>query len=462
NSISLTREEEEKSNKDDVATCGGIKKIDGPNTKVPVKEAETKNGAEIGLKTSLKKAEKEEAVEALSSQPIEYYLKHRINEKLIEGLVDNNRDPVYEAILKKKITKKEDIGGNFEIPCNIGGLKLMNALVDQGKLSRDSLKIVMQRFALFAVKAYLVKTETPESPHTVASPTPLLDSTPPKRHAEDSVDSETSGARPTSSDFTTPLSPDHPLTHASPTLVPILRRTTRMAVRVPPAMSPGLSASIEKVVAMSNSTFHKSRDKEEEEEDDEEDDDEEEDEEIDESLDSDSESEEAEDEAPVVETAVGEPLGLGYEALRRQEIALREGQMPSVFEVGQGSGSVPEPERPKRVSVLMQPTLSIWIDPKDGIAYIDVPTYPPPVPPVQTPPSPEWSSGSFPVSLAPSIVPSPISSPMIPLTVPSPVASPATAEAKGFLTELGSQVEMNSITPPKMCRSGNMFEGVTS
>ncbi|GJT09607.1 MAK10-like protein [Tanacetum coccineum] len=30
------------------------------------------------------------------------------------------RGPVYEAILKKKITKKEDIGGNFEIPCNIG------------------------------------------------------------------------------------------------------------------------------------------------------------------------------------------------------------------------------------------------------------------------------------------------------------------------------------------------------
>ncbi|GJW63190.1 MAK10-like protein [Tanacetum coccineum] len=39
---------------------------------------------------------------------------------------------VYEAILKTKITRKEDTGGNFEIPCNIGGLKCMNALVDQG------------------------------------------------------------------------------------------------------------------------------------------------------------------------------------------------------------------------------------------------------------------------------------------------------------------------------------------
>ncbi|GJW03696.1 zinc finger, CCHC-type containing protein [Tanacetum coccineum] len=80
---------------------------------------------------------------------------HRINEKLIEGLIENHRfndsvsatrvgkmkrktysllprGPVYEEILEKKITKKEDIGGNFEIPCNIGGLKHMNALVDQG------------------------------------------------------------------------------------------------------------------------------------------------------------------------------------------------------------------------------------------------------------------------------------------------------------------------------------------
>ncbi|GKB98325.1 MAK10-like protein [Tanacetum coccineum] len=48
---------------------------------------------------------------------------HKINEKLIEGLV---------AILRKKITRKEDIRGNFKIACNIGELKHMNALVDQG------------------------------------------------------------------------------------------------------------------------------------------------------------------------------------------------------------------------------------------------------------------------------------------------------------------------------------------
>nr|GEX13265.1 hypothetical protein [Tanacetum cinerariifolium] len=78
-----------------------------------------------------------------------------INEKIIKGLDDNNRFddslsgarvgkkngktynvlhrwPVYEVILKKKITKKEDTRGNFEIPCSIGGLKQVNTLVDQG------------------------------------------------------------------------------------------------------------------------------------------------------------------------------------------------------------------------------------------------------------------------------------------------------------------------------------------
>ncbi|GKB16221.1 zinc finger, CCHC-type containing protein [Tanacetum coccineum] len=109
-----------------------------------VKESEKKN--ESG---------KEEVTEVPSSQPVEYYLKNSINEKLIKGLVDNHRfndslsgtrigktkgktynvsprGPVYEAILRKKITRKEDIGGNFEIPYNIGGLKGINALVYKG------------------------------------------------------------------------------------------------------------------------------------------------------------------------------------------------------------------------------------------------------------------------------------------------------------------------------------------
>ncbi|GKF69882.1 hypothetical protein Tco_0202939, partial [Tanacetum coccineum] len=106
-------------------------------------------------------------------------------------------------------------------------------------------------------QTYLVETKTPESPHTVASPTSLPDSTPPTCHAEDSVDSDTSGARSTTSDSTAPLSPNHTLTHASPTLVPSICRTACMAVCVPYAMSPGLSAGIAEVTAMSDSVFRK-------------------------------------------------------------------------------------------------------------------------------------------------------------------------------------------------------------
>nr|GEZ38028.1 hypothetical protein [Tanacetum cinerariifolium] len=339
----------------------------------------------------------------------------------------------------------------------------------------------------------LVKTETPESPHTVASHT---------CHVKESDDSDMSGARSTSLDSTTPLSTDHPLTHITPVLVPSLCRIARMAVRVLPMMSPGHSASIAEVATMPDLEFRKrfrssydslpsptllvwnwykgtselilDTDSEGEEL---------EDEEVKESLDSHSESKNVEDEGPtaededptirdeglaagdgglglrveslgleggeavpedqqratsVVKKAVGEPLGLGYRALRRQEIASREGQIPSVLKVGQGYGSMPEPERPEEVAALRQPTLTTWIDLEDGRTYIDVPAYSPPAPPVQTPPSPKWSYGSLPVSLAPSIVPSPISSPMLSLIVPLPVASPATSEANGFLTELGA------------------------
>ncbi|GJV76314.1 reverse transcriptase domain-containing protein [Tanacetum coccineum] len=87
---------------------------------IPLKEAKKNNETE---NEPIKKAEKEETTEAPSSQPVEYYLKHSINKKLIEGLVDNHRGAVYEAILRKKITRKEDIKGNFEIHGNIGGLK---------------------------------------------------------------------------------------------------------------------------------------------------------------------------------------------------------------------------------------------------------------------------------------------------------------------------------------------------
>nr|GEW66127.1 hypothetical protein [Tanacetum cinerariifolium] len=126
--LMTTRGEEERSDQAD-ETLDNTVKPTGTETRILVKEVKRNNETK---NKPIEKAEKEEVVEVLNSRPIEYYLKHRINEKLIEGLVDNNRGPVYEAILEKMITKKEDIRGNFEIPCSIRGLKHVNALVDQG------------------------------------------------------------------------------------------------------------------------------------------------------------------------------------------------------------------------------------------------------------------------------------------------------------------------------------------
>nr|GEU45258.1 hypothetical protein [Tanacetum cinerariifolium] len=115
NSISLAKKEEERNEKDSIAADDGINETD---TEVPVKEDKKENKAEDGTKNeSIRRAKNKEAVEAPSSQPT-YNL--------------SPRGPVYEAIIKKKITRKEDIRGNFEIPCNKGGLKGINALVDQG------------------------------------------------------------------------------------------------------------------------------------------------------------------------------------------------------------------------------------------------------------------------------------------------------------------------------------------
>ncbi|GJY20033.1 hypothetical protein Tco_0392599 [Tanacetum coccineum] len=312
-------------------------------------------------------------------------------------------------------------------------------------LSEDPYRAIRQAYLVGTDTEFEpIETEAPESPHTVASPTSLPDSTPPTCYDEELEGSDTSSARSTSSDSTAPLLPNHPLTHDTPTLVTVLRRTARMVVRIPPAMSQGLFASMAEVAAMSDSAFRKRfwssyesspsssppdlpswkryRGTFELVEADEEGDDEEEDEEIEESSNFDSVSEDAEDDgpiaededpvagdeglatgdegpgigvespslggdeavpggqqraAPVAETVMGEPLGLGYRALRRWERA-------------------------------------------GCLVYLS----------------------SLPISPAPSIIPSPISSPMISLTVPSPVASPATTKTEGFLTELGARVEM--------------------
>nr|GEZ73694.1 hypothetical protein [Tanacetum cinerariifolium] len=64
-----------------------------------------------------------------------------------------------------------------------------------------------------------------------------------------------------SSDSTTPLSPDHPLTQASPTPTPtrvlLHCRIARIAVRTQPTLSSGMSARIAEEAALSSSYFRK-------------------------------------------------------------------------------------------------------------------------------------------------------------------------------------------------------------
>ncbi|GJX56215.1 hypothetical protein Tco_0286112 [Tanacetum coccineum] len=147
----------------------------------------------------------------------------------------------------------------------------------------------------------------------------------------------------------------------------------------------------------------------------------------DESSDSDTEGESLEDEGPgleeeaapegqqqavpVVDTTTDEPLSLGYGALRRHELALRAGLVPSTFEIGQNL--------------------------VDGTVYTNILIDVPPIfVPIQTPPSPEWSSGSLPVSP---------SSLAVPTLVASLVTTPTTTIAvdKHEFLKVGVQLELH-------------------
>ncbi|GJU29990.1 zinc finger, CCHC-type containing protein [Tanacetum coccineum] len=85
-------------------------------TEMPVRKAEAINGAENGTGNEFNNS--------LSGT--------RVGKKKEKAYKVLPGGPVYDVILKKKITKKEDIRGNFEIPCSIRDLKHVNALVDQG------------------------------------------------------------------------------------------------------------------------------------------------------------------------------------------------------------------------------------------------------------------------------------------------------------------------------------------
>ncbi|GKC76857.1 hypothetical protein Tco_1127631 [Tanacetum coccineum] len=173
-----------------------------------------------------------------------------------------------------------------------------------------------------------------------------------------------------SSDSTTPLSPDHPLTHVSPTPTPtrvsLHRKTARMVVHTQPTLSLSMSSHIAEATALSPSYFRKRYrssyetsssssptlpgrkryrgtselildiDKEEE-----------------------VVPEGQQQGVPVVKTDVSEPLGLGYRALRRRELAVEEGQVPSTLEVV--SPSSPVVSSPI-ASPVATPTTTISVD----------------------------------------------------------------------------------------------------
>ncbi|GJR65060.1 hypothetical protein Tco_0011125 [Tanacetum coccineum] len=275
-------------------------------------------------------------------------------------------------------------------------------------------------------QAQLVDTDTesdPEEAPSEAEESQPLGSRVPLM-SEEFEASEPSGTRTVSShslvssDSTAPLSPDHPLTHVSPTPTPTRvsfhRRTVRMAVRTQPTLSPGMSARIAEAAALSPSSFRKryrssyetpsssptvlvwkiykgtpelildidSEGDELEEEDTKED----EEDEKDEGLGMEEEDEVApkgqQQVVLVVDTALSEPLGLGYEATKHHALESTEEIAPSTYEV----------------------------DPKDGRVYTNILTYVPVAAPIKTPSSLEWSLGSLLVSPSSPVVSSPIGS----------------------------------------------------
>nr|GEY15827.1 hypothetical protein [Tanacetum cinerariifolium] len=145
-----------------------------------------------------------------------------------------------------------------------------------------------------------------------------------------------------SSDSTAPLSPDHPLTHASPTptatRVSFHRRTARMVVHAD-REGHGLDDEghgLDDEVHGLNDEGHCLEDEgpgsEKEEE---------------------AELEGQQQEVLIVDISVSEPLGLGYRALRPHESALGEGLVPSTFEIRQSSSFTIIPVFPSPITLLV-------------------------------------------------------------------------------------------------------------
>nr|GEU61531.1 hypothetical protein [Tanacetum cinerariifolium] len=233
---------------------------------------------------------------------------------------------------------------------------------------------------------------------------------PPTCHIEESEGSGTSGTRSTSSDSTAPLLPGHLLTHTTPSLVPILHRTEHMAVRVPPTMSPGLSAGMSELILGTDSK---------------------EDKEVEESLDSNSESKGTKDEGHTTEDEVPaageEGLAAGVEGPGMDdEIRGLDDKSHGVEIDGLGL----EEEEEEEAVCGGQQHAALFVGTVDKVLVLHQSLRAqrgcrrlgcPHLPRGQTQ---RTRSGSHPISPSPFVVPLLVSSPMIPLTVPSPISSP--------------------------------------
>ncbi|GJZ89426.1 hypothetical protein Tco_0661208, partial [Tanacetum coccineum] len=91
-----------------------------------------------------------------------------------------------------------------------------------------------------------------------------------------------------------------------------------------------------------------------------------------------------------------------YRAARRRALELAEGTVPSTYEVGHSSRSVPVQPVADETPTPRLPVGTTWEDPEDDIVYVDIEGDMPLVRAlVQTPVSIEWSSSSLPISPAP-------------------------------------------------------------
>ncbi|GJY54879.1 hypothetical protein Tco_0446543 [Tanacetum coccineum] len=357
----------------------------------------------------------------------------------------------------------------------------------------DPYMIVMQAYTPIAMDIKFepfedpIKTEetqplspraAPLSPdYTPASPDYTFDTPHSDEDSEPIKASETRTTSPLGS--TSPLSPDHLLTQTSPTSTPsrafYYRSTAGMAVRTQPTLSPRISARVIEAMALSPSSFRKrhissyetpsslaspasslipplqkryrgtsepildtktngdeskvegtgseSEDSE--------------DEGLDSKIKEAASKDQQQQAVPVEDTTADELLGLGYRAARRHALELVEDPAPNMFEVGQSFRSVPDQQRVDETPTPRIPTRPTWVDLEDVTVYIDIEFDAPPVRAlVQTQASPEWTSGSLPISPASVTVPSPVSLPVTTL------AATIAVKEDEFL-EVGVQLELH-------------------